>query len=121
MAQILIIGAGAAGLFCGVRLAEAGWLPPVKGNVTAAGESGYTHLMATANVMLSGRMMTPYDAEIVEKLARIFSGGDALAGEQISEEDILFLERKAFMELCGNEKTLERIKGMVATGKPVRN
>ena len=46
---------------------------------------------------------------------------DALAGEPVTEEDILFLERKAFMELCGNEKTLERIKGMVATGKPVRN
>ena len=104
-----------------VRLADGGWLAPVKGTVTAAGESGYTHLMATVNVMLSGRMMTPYDAVIVEKLARIFSGGDALAGEQVTEEDILFLERKAFMELCGNEKTLERIKGMVATGKPVRN
>ena len=104
-----------------VRLADAGWLAPVKGTVTAAGESGYTHLMATVNVMLSGRMMTPYDAVIVEKLARIFSGGDALAGEQITEEDVMFLERKAFMELCGNEKTLERIKGMVATGKPVRN
>ena len=49
------------------------------------------------------------------------SGGDALAGEQICEEDVLLLERKAFMELCRNEKTLERIKGMVATGKPVRN
>ncbi len=104
-----------------VRLAEAGWRPPVKGTVTAAGESGYTHLMATVNVMLSGRMMTPYDAVIVEKLARIFSGGDALAGEQITEEDVLFEERKAFMELCHNEKTLERIKGMVTTGKPVRN
>ena len=104
-----------------VRLADGGWLAPVKGTVTAAGESGYTHLMATVNVMLSGRMMTPYDAVIVEKLARIFSGGDALAGEQVTEEDIMFLERKAFMELCRNEKTLERIKGMVATGKPVRN
>ncbi len=104
-----------------IRLSEAGWRPPVKGTVTAAGESGYTHLMATVNVMLSGRMMTPYDAVIVEKLARIFSGGDALAGEQITEEDLLFEERKAFMELCRNEKTLERIKGMVATGKPVRN
>ena len=104
-----------------VRLAEAGWRAPVKGTVTAAGESGYTHLMATVNVMLQGRMMTPYDAVIVEKLARIFSGGDALAGEQICEEDVLFLERKAFMDLCRNEKTLERIKGMVATGKPVRN
>ena len=104
-----------------LRLAEAGWLPPVKGTVTAAGESGYTHLMATVNVMLNGRMMTPYDAVIVEKLARIFTGGDALAGEQITEEDLLYLERKAFMDLCRNEKTLERIKGMVATGKPVRN
>lgn len=104
-----------------IRLADAGWRPPVKGTVTAAGESGYTHLMATVNVMLSGRMMTPYDAVIVEKLARIFSGGDALAGEQITEEDILFEERKAFMYLSRNEKTLERIKGMVTTGKPVRN
>ncbi|MBR0040061.1 MAG: enoyl-CoA hydratase/isomerase family protein [Oscillospiraceae bacterium] len=104
-----------------IRLADANWRAPVKGTVTAAGESGYTHLMATVNVMLQGRMMTPYDAVIVEKLARIFSGGDALAGEPICEEDVLFLERKAFMELCHNEKTLERIKGMVATGKPVRN
>ncbi len=104
-----------------LRLAAAGWRAPVRAAVTAAGESGYTHLMATVNVMLQGRMMTPYDAVIVEKLARIFSGGDALAGEQICEEDVLLLERKAFMELCHNEKTLERIKGMVATGKPVRN
>ncbi|MCR5088577.1 MAG: enoyl-CoA hydratase/isomerase family protein [Oscillospiraceae bacterium] len=104
-----------------IRLADSGWRPPVKGTVTAAGESGYTHLMSVSHVMLCGRMMTPYDALIVEKLARIFSGGDALAGEQIMEEDVLWLERKAFMELCRNEKTLERIKGMVATGKPVRN
>lgn len=104
-----------------VTLADCGWCPPVKGTVTASGENGYTHLMATVNVMLNGRMMTPYDAVIVEKLARIFSGGDALAGEKICEEDVLALERKAFMELCRNEKTLERIKGMVTTGKPVRN
>lgn len=102
-------------------LADCGWLPPAKYTVTAAGENGYTHLMATARVMLDGRMMTPYDAVIVEKLARIFSGGDALAGEQITEEDVLYLERKAFMELAHNEKTVERIKGMLTTGKPVRN
>ena len=104
-----------------ISLADCGWCAPVKGSVVAAGENGYTHLMATVNVMLNGRMMTAYDAVIVEKLARIFSGGDALAGEKICEEDVLALERKAFMELCRNEKTLERIKGMVTTGKPVRN
>jgi len=104
-----------------MALADCGWLPPAKYTVTAAGENGYTHLMATVQVMLSGRMMTEYDAVIVEKLARIFSGGDALAGEQITEEDVLWLERKAFMELAHNEKTLERIKGMLTTGKPVRN
>ena len=43
------------------------------------------------------------------------------AGEQITEEDVLYLERKAFMELAQNEKTVERIKGMLTTGKPVRN
>ncbi len=102
-------------------LADCGWLPPAKYTVTAAGENGYTHLMATVKVMLDGRMMTPYDAVIVEKLAKIFSGGDALAGEQITEEDVLYLERKAFMELAHNEKTVERIKGMLTTGKPVRN
>lgn len=102
-------------------LADCGWLPPAKYTVTAAGENGYTHLMATVGVMLAGRMMTEYDAVIVEKLARIFSGGDALAGEQITEEDVLYLERKAFMELAHNEKTIERIKGMLTTGKPVRN
>ena len=104
-----------------IALADCGWLPPVKGTVTAAGESGYTHLMATVHVMLNGRFMTEYDGVIVEKLARIFTGGDALAGEKITEEDILTLERRYFMELCRNEKTLERIKGMLATGKPVRN
>lgn len=102
-------------------LADCGWLPPAKHTVTAAGENGYTHLMATVKVMLEGRMMTEYDAVIVEKLARIFSGGDALAGEQITEDYVLYLERKAFMELAHNEKTLERIKGMLTTGKPVRN
>ena len=104
-----------------LSLADCGWLPPAKYTVTAAGENGYTHLMATVKVMLEGRMMTEYDGVIVEKLARIFSGGDALAGEQISEEDVLYLERKAFMELAHNEKTIERISGMLSTGKPVRN
>lgn len=102
-------------------LADCGYIAPIKGTVTAAGENGYTHLMATANAMLSGRMMTPYDALIVEKLARIFTGGDALAGEKITEEDILYLERKYFMELCHTEKTIERINGFLSSGKPVRN
>lgn len=104
-----------------LALADCGWTAPTKYTVTAAGENGYTHLMATVKVMLEGRMMTEYDAVIVEKLARIFSGGDALAGEQITEEDVLFLERKYFMELAHNEKTIERIQGMLTTGKPVRN
>lgn len=104
-----------------IALAEGGWIAPARGTVTAAGESGYTHLMATVHVMLNGKFMTEYDGVIVENLARIFSGGDALAGEKITENDVLTLERKAFMELCRNEKTLERIKGMLATGKPVRN
>ena len=102
-------------------LADCGWVAPVKSTVVASGEHGYTHIMSAVNVMLSGRMMTEYDAVIVEKLARILSGGDALSGESIPEEYVLLLERQAFIDLCKNEKTGERIKGMLATGKPVRN
>ncbi len=102
-------------------LADCGYIAPIKGTVTAAGENGYTHLMATVNAMLDGRMMTPYDAVIIEKLARILTGGDALAGEKITEEDVLNLERKYFMELCHEEKTAQRINGLLTTGKPVRN
>lgn len=104
-----------------VYLADNGWLAPVHGTAIAAGEAGYSHIMASAHVMLEGRMMTKYDGVIVEKLARIFTGGDALMGEKLTEEDIMELERKAFMELCHNEKTVERIQGMISTGKPVRN
>ena len=96
-------------------LADCGYIAPIKGTVTAAGENGYTHLMATVNAMLDGRMMTPYDAVIIEKLARI------LTGEKITEEDVLNLERKYFMELCHEEKTAQRINGLLTTGKPVRN
>lgn len=102
-------------------MADCGYIPPVKSTVVAAGENGYTHLMATVNVMLAGHMMTQHDAVVVEKLARIFTGGDTLAGEKITEEDILYLERKCFMELCHTEKTVERINGFLTTGKPVRN
>lgn len=102
-------------------LADCGYIAPIRSTVTAAGENGYTHLMATANAMLSGRMITSHDALIVEKLARIFTGGDALAGEKITEEDVLWLERKYFMELCHTEKTVERINGFLSSGKPVRN
>jgi 3-hydroxyacyl-CoA dehydrogenase len=68
-----------------------------------------------------GQYITDYDAVVGEKLAYVLSGG-RLTGEQtVSEQYLLDLEREAFLSLCGQKKTQERMQGMLKTGKPVRN
>ena len=68
-----------------------------------------------------GQYITEYDAVVSEKLAYVLSGG-RLTGEQtVSEQYLLDLEREAFLSLCGNRKTQERIQAMLKTGKPLRN
>jgi 3-hydroxyacyl-CoA dehydrogenase len=68
-----------------------------------------------------GQYITEYDAVVSEKLAYVLSGG-RLTGEQtVSEQYLLDLVREAFLSLCGNRKTQERIQAMLKTGKPLRN
>ena len=68
-----------------------------------------------------GHHITEYDTVIAEKLAYVLSGA-RLTGEQaVSEQYLLDLEREAFLSLCGNPKTQERIQHMLKTGKPLRN
>lgn len=64
---------------------------------------------------------TAHDLAIARKLAHILAGGDAQAGKEATEEDILDLERAAFVSLCGEAKTQARIEHILKTGKPLRN
>jgi 3-hydroxyacyl-CoA dehydrogenase len=90
-------------------------------DITVAGDAGYALLKMGVYLALEGGYISDYDATIGEKLAHILSGG-RLSGEQkVSEQYLLDLEREAFLSLCGNVKTQERMQHMLKTGKPLRN
>ncbi|MCC6156228.1 MAG: hypothetical protein IT367_20850, partial [Candidatus Hydrogenedentes bacterium] len=62
-----------------------------------------------------------HDVLIAEKIAHILTGGDRAPGTKITEQDVLDLEREAFLSLVATEKTQQRIQAMLTTGKPLRN
>ncbi len=71
--------------------------------------------------MQSGHFISEYDAHIANKLAYVMAGGALSEPTEVSETYLLNLEREAFLSLCGERKTLERIQHMITTGKPLRN
>jgi 3-hydroxyacyl-CoA dehydrogenase len=71
--------------------------------------------------MQQGGYMSEYDLHVSNKVAYILCGGDLSAGQWVDEQHFLDLEREAFVSLCGEPKTLERITHMLETGKPLRN
>jgi len=68
----------------------------------------------------AGRI-SDHDAVIGRKLAWILSGGNVAAATTLTEQQVLDLEREAFLSLCGERKTQERIAHTLKTGKPLRN
>jgi 3-hydroxyacyl-CoA dehydrogenase len=90
-------------------------------DIKVAGEAGYALLKLGAWSARQGHYISDHDVTIAEKLANILTGG-RLTGEQtVSEQYLLDLEREAFLSLCGNPKTQERMGYMLKTGKPLRN
>ena len=71
--------------------------------------------------MMSGNYISKHDKKIANKLAYVMSGGDLSEPSYVSEDYLLEIEREAFLSLCGEKKTLERIEHMLKTGKPLRN
>jgi 3-hydroxyacyl-CoA dehydrogenase len=72
--------------------------------------------------MRRGEYISDYDVVIGTQLAKILSGGGAFTSSQlVSEQYLLDLEREAFVSLCGQRKTAERIQYMLKYGKPLRN
>ncbi|MFN5318315.1 MAG: 3-hydroxyacyl-CoA dehydrogenase NAD-binding domain-containing protein [Bacteroidia bacterium] len=105
-----------------IALAEAGYTKPVqRKNIKVLGKSGLGMVYAGANSMYSGKYISEHDKKISEKLGYVLCGGDLSAPTEVSEQYLLDLEREAFLSLCGEKKTLERIQSILTTGKVLRN
>jgi 3-hydroxyacyl-CoA dehydrogenase len=103
-------------------LAAAGYTKPVeRKDIRVLGKSGLGMVYAGANSMFSGHYMSEHDKLISEKLGWVMCGGDLSAPANVSEQYLLDLEREAFLSLCGEKKTLERIQSILTTGKALRN
>jgi 3-hydroxyacyl-CoA dehydrogenase len=105
-----------------LQLAEAGYTAPKRNkNVTVLGQEGLGIIYVGANSMISGHYMSEHDGVISEKLGWVMCGGDLSQNTTVSEQYLLDLERKAFVELCMQRKTLERLESLVKSGKILRN
>jgi 3-hydroxyacyl-CoA dehydrogenase len=90
-------------------------------DINVGGNPDYALLKMGIWMARQGEYITDYDAVVGEKLAYVLSGGRLSGQQMVSEQYLLDLEREAFLSLCGQKKTQERMQGMLKTGKPVRN
>lgn len=102
-------------------LARAGYRPPRPGRHAAVGYDAAKTIGARIWGMVEGGYATQHDALIAAKLAHVLCGGYVPAGAEVSDQHYLDLEREAFLSLCGEQKTLDRIGHMLMNNKPLRN
>jgi 3-hydroxyacyl-CoA dehydrogenase len=104
------------------ELFDSGYVMPVQRNdVKVLGRSALGALYAGINSMWRAGYATDHDATVAKKLAYVMCGGDLSEQSLVSEQYLLDLEREAFLSLCGEKKTLERIQSVLKGGKPIRN
>jgi 3-hydroxyacyl-CoA dehydrogenase len=89
--------------------------------IKVLGEQFLAAVKLTIHMMLRGGYASEYDAHVGRKLANILAGGPLTSPQLVSEQYVLDLEREAFVSLCGEKKTQERIAHILKTGKPLRN
>jgi len=105
-----------------LALFNAGYTMPIQRNdIKVLGKMGLGMLYTGINGMYKGNYITEHDLTIARKLAYVMCGGDLSAPTLVSEQYLLNLEREAFLSLCGEKKTLERIQSVLKGGKPIRN
>ena len=103
-------------------LAEAGYTQPIKRkDVKVLGKQALGMFLVGTDSMEAGHYISEHDKKIADKLAYVMAGGDLSEATLVSEQYLLDLEREAFLSLCTERKTLERIQHMLKTGKPLRN
>ena len=99
----------------------AGYRPPVQTPIAVAGRSVAATVMGQLVNMREGGFISEHDCFIAKKIIDVITGGDVEAGTLVTEEWLLKLERQAFIELIAHPKSIERVMGLLQTGKPVRN
>jgi 3-hydroxyacyl-CoA dehydrogenase len=105
-----------------IDLYDSGYTTPVqRKDIRVLGRQGLGALLAGINGMWRAGYATEHDALVARKLAYVMCGGDLSEQTLVSEDYLLNLEREAFLSLCGEKKTLERIQSVLKSGKPVRN
>ncbi len=112
-----------------LALTRANWRPaaanPKEGaartQVRVLGESFLAAAKLAIHMMLRGEYISEYDAHVARKLAHVLAGGALTVAQNVSEQYLMDLEREAFVSLCGERKTQERIAHTLKTGKPLRN
>jgi 3-hydroxyacyl-CoA dehydrogenase len=96
-------------------------MPTIRKDVKVLGRSALGALLAGINGMQKAGYATAHDAVVAKKLAYVMCGGDLSEQSLVSEQYLLDLEREAFLSLCGEKKTLERIQSVLKSGRPIRN
>jgi 3-hydroxyacyl-CoA dehydrogenase len=105
-----------------IELADAGYVRPKERNdIKVLGRQGLGMVYIGANSMYSGKFISEHDKKISEKLGYVLCGGDLSEPTLVSEQYLLDLEREAFLSLCAERKTLERLQAILKGGKPLRN
>ncbi|MBC2845842.1 3-hydroxyacyl-CoA dehydrogenase/enoyl-CoA hydratase family protein [Winogradskyella flava] len=103
-------------------MADAGYTQPVKRkDVKVLGKQALGMFLVGTDAMEASHYISEHDHKIANKLAYVMAGGDLSEPTLVSEQYLLDLEREAFLSLCTERKTLERIQHMLKTGKPLRN
>tara|TARA_R110000782_G_C14819291_1_gene413967 strand:+ start:25864 stop:28239 length:2376 start_codon:yes stop_codon:yes gene_type:complete len=105
-----------------LNLAEKGYTKPLqRKDIKVLGNEGLGIVYVGANSMMSGNYISEHDQLISEKLGYVLCGGNLSQPTEVNEQYLLDMERKAFLELCQQRKTLERLQSIITTGKVLRN
>ncbi|MDB4944719.1 MAG: Enoyl-CoA hydratase [Labilithrix sp.] len=104
-----------------IGLSESNYHAPTPRAYRLPGENGIATLSMMVDTLVAGGYASEHDAKIARKLANVLCGGIAGASKDITEDDMLDLEREAFLSLCGEPKSQERMQYMLMNNKPLRN
>jgi len=105
-----------------ILMAEAGYTqPPMRKDIKVLGKQALGMFVVGTDAMEASRYISEHDKKIANKLAYVMAGGDLSEPTRVSEQYLLDIEREAFLSLCSEKKSLERIQHMLKTGKPLRN